>query len=616
MLIYLWHNMVIERGIIELQGIRIFKDEESKKNFLYLSPILFILFFVPLILYVKKIIIPEYVMKVWNDDKNVYYDIFSYYKSYFLIGASFIAIILFFMRIKTEEFYIRKSKFYIPTIVYISLVIISSVLSDYTNISLIGFIERNEGAIVLISYMIILSVTYNFFLNEKEINLALMFLIVSSSILGILGIFQFLNFDPILQTKIGKNIIIPRKLDTLINNIDISQNHNIYMTFTHSNYVGSYTAMVFPISFVMFLSSKNKKSNIFFGLYSCLMFANLIGCSSRAGILGGAIGIILVVFLLRKNLKNYNLRLLTIIPFYIIIVLFMNIYSQNDLFLKLNTFSPQVETSVMESGKANIEDIKIESNRVYIITSSETLIVGFNNKNMLLYDGLNMPLKIHTDSNGKTVIDNSKYKRYSIDYKKDSNVININIDNMIINLYKDGTNVGIIYNNKVYSSFDYPKYIGFKGHETFASSRGYIWSRTLPMLKHTILKGYGPDTYIFYFPQYDFIGKLKAYNTDNIVVDKPHSLYLQVAVNTGIISLLALLSIFCAYSLKSIKIYSKQGDMNSISYLGIALFAAVTGYLTAGFFNDSVVAVAPIFWILLGMGISCNYLVEGNSKII
>ena len=39
------------------------------------------------------------------------------------------------------------------------------------------------------------------------------------------------------------------------------------------------------------------------------------------------------------------------------------------------------------------------------------------------------------------------------------------------------------------------------------------------------------------------------------------------------------------------------------------MFLAFCGYATAGMFNDSLVSVAPVFWVILGMGIACNYLI-------
>jgi len=37
-----------------------------------------------------------------------------------------------------------------------------------------------------------------------------------------------------------------------------------------------------------------------------------------------------------------------------------------------------------------------------------------------------------------------------------------------------------------------------------------------------------------------------------------------------------------------------------------AIFSAIISYCMAGFFNDSVVSVAPVFWVLLGLGIAMN----------
>ena len=152
--------------------------------------------------------------------------------------------------------------------------------------------------------------------------------------------------------------------------------------------------------------------------------------------------------------------------------------------------------------------------------------------------------------------------------------------------------------------------LGFEGYERLGSSRAYIWSRTLPLLKDTILLGHGPDTYAFYFPQNDVIGKLKFFNNPKMLVDKPHNLYLQIAVNTGLLSLLALLYLWVDYFVSSLILYNNSDLSNWQNRLGIALLGAVAAYLVAGFFNDSVISVAPVFWILLGLGIALNSLVQ------
>ena len=83
-------------------------------------------------------------------------------------------------------------------------------------------------------------------------------------------------------------------------------------------------------------------------------------------------------------------------------------------------------------------------------------------------------------------------------------------------------------------------------------------------------------------------------------------MYLQMAVNTGIISMLVIVVMIAVYIIHSIRVYWKLNYDNFYVKVGVGILVAVIGYAVAGLFNDSVVSVAPVFWILLGMGISIN----------
>lgn len=50
----------------------------------------------------------------------------------------------------------------------------------------------------------------------------------------------------------------------------------------------------------------------------------------------------------------------------------------------------------------------------------------------------------------------------------------------------------------------------FKGHERSLSGRGYIWGRTIPLLKKFLLWGSGPDTFTVKFPQTDYVMKVNT----------------------------------------------------------------------------------------------------------
>ena len=154
--------------------------------------------------------------------------------------------------------------------------------------------------------------------------------------------------------------------------------------------------------------------------------------------------------------------------------------------------------------------------------------------------------------------------------------------------------------------------IGFKGKETLGSARGYIWSRSLPIMLDHLIVGTGPDTFFTEFPQGDYLAKLYAYSGETPIVDKPHNLYLQIGIQHGGIALIAFLIFIGAYLVNSFRLYAFRNSYSVQEAIGVAILLSIIGYLGAGIFNDSVVSVAPIFWTLLGIGIASNLL---NTRV-
>ena len=91
-----------------------------------------------------------------------------------------------------------------------------------------------------------------------------------------------------------------------------------------------------------------------------------------------------------------------------------------------------------------------------------------------------------------------------------------------------------------------------------------------------------------------------------MLVDKVHNGFLQMALNTGVLSAVFLAALFLWYVVTSGAIYFSGDATGAGRFVGLACFAGVTGYLGAGLFNDSIVGVAPVFWALLGLGIRMN----------
>jgi len=137
-----------------------------------------------------------------------------------------------------------------------------------------------------------------------------------------------------------------------------------------------------------------------------------------------------------------------------------------------------------------------------------------------------------------------------------------------------------------------------EGFTTLGSGRGYIWYKTLGMMKDTIVIGNGPDTYVMKFPHADSFKE-----NFNKIADKPHNIYLQIGVNQGLIALMAFLFLNSYAFWK----FLKQTDFNfekRLDQILLMLDAALLGYLTTSLFNDSVVSVAPLYWAMLGIFLS------------
>jgi uncharacterized membrane protein YdjX (TVP38/TMEM64 family) len=64
------------------------------------------------------------------------------------------------------------------------------------------------------------------------------------------------------------------------------------------------------------------------------------------------------------------------------------------------------------------------------------------------------------------------------------------------------------------------------------------------------------------------------------------------------------------YFISSVRLYLKGHFDNYFSRVGVSIFIGTISYMVVGISNDSSIAVAPVFWALLGIGIACNYQVK------
>ncbi|MBM7622732.1 O-antigen ligase family protein [Sporohalobacter salinus] len=585
--------------------------EEVKNKFnniKYLLPIAFILAIVPLIVFAKKISISGILKSYWSKQL----DFFSYYKMIvFLIAvlAATISVLIYFFKRKR----LKRTFHYLLMEIYGILIIISTIYSTFTSVALWGFPDRYEGMFVLLGYLVVLFVTINLVEYKSDIKFLLSSLLISAVVISVIGILQYFGVD-VLTTAFGKKFILPSSLYTIADNINAKFDY-AFSTLYNPNYMGSYTGMLLSLILVLYTLTSENRRKIILGCFGLVVFAGWLACLSRAGMIGGFCSIIFLIVILRRELKNNWKSLVILAIGFIFIFVGMNYVGDGRLVREVFSFGQEIQIATGRK-TGEFKDIIINKDQLTIITEEEKLQINFTKDNSFIFTdetGKKIDYEVGKDS-GIIKLKNDKYQDYKFKLVSKKGLLHFEYGSSEVGKKKVNFKITtepergfwiMGFADKAYKTGSIEKW-GFEGRENLGSNRGYIWSRSLPMLKDTIITGYGPDTYALYFPQYDNIGKLIAFNRTRVIVDKPHNMYLQIAINTGVISLLVVLLMFGKYILSSLKLYWNNEFNDFYSQVGIGVFMAVIAYLIAGLFNDSVISVAPVFWVLFGIGISIN----------
>lgn len=122
----------------------------------------------------------------------------------------------------------------------------------------------------------------------------------------------------------------------------------------------------------------------------------------------------------------------------------------------------------------------------------------------------------------------------------------------------------------------------------FGSGRLYIWRETIKIIPKHLLHGVGIDNFTNAFGDTPL-----KFSSGKGFVDKAHNEYLQILITAGIFCLILYLALYF--------IIIKRGIKHSFKKQEIYLILPIIGYIVQAFFNISVIRVAPIFYIALGL---------------
>lgn len=552
------------------------------------------------------------------------YDIFLYWKMVFTIAVSIILLVLLIVSvIKYNYKMFDCSRLYdkiilICTIIYVVCTVVSYICTQYSNLALTGGVNSFEGTLVLLSYVVLFlagryvvqkcdyhnieyiamfNAVVLFMLSMIEVNyksiaeiatghtveinytnmLCLTFynpaycagfiiillpvclyyysvskkliknvvwgcLSVTTLMSGFLTrssaafyilIFEVTVFVVVMAVKFIKNIRkmssvsdIGKNIDNHINNVN--DNVNINSNDNSNNVRGNVNA------------NSNDNNNNVNGNIS-INFNDNSAC--RKIISGKIIGIATAI----------------------IAVLLIDMCAGGHIFNSAKSASVNETTAIHRSDYYKVNNIELNKNEVCITGDNNKLICGIDSDNTIYF----------TDEAGQIISVSSQGDRLTFPEPYSMVQAYIQNDTLRLDLGYKGELRFLMYDNNFYpvlSDGSVVKDISSRTDTQTArfdnlfTGRGYIWRNTLPILKNTLIFGHGAGTFEMYFKQFDFVGLLNSQGNVDLIIDKPHSLYLQIACNQGVLCSVAVLVILLVVIIANVQavIRKSKGQASNV----------------------------------------------------
>ena len=578
-------------------------------------PIVFVMAVLPLIVHYYEFE-AHLSMMSWYVSNDYTGDMFNYYKSEYLVVAAIIMIMVLFVGLVfSKKYYFHKA--FIPLFIYAVFIVLSTIFSDYQYFSLNGMDNHFETVYVLLAYCFLVLFCYWFVDSKGAVKFVFYAWLIGIALMGILGLFQVTGHD-LYATDFGKFLILPKELRKTNQIVFSFPARTVYLNLYNPNYVGFYATLTIPILSALFVFAKNWFVKIAGFLLNGVIFLCLLGSGARNGMIAVFVSMLFMLVLFRKNMKTKWIFFLISYASMAVIFVVFNIVNGGMVTERLEAgFEVEKDTS------EKLEKIDTNDDNVTITYDGHDLIIA------MLMSGEDTAQLVMVDED-ENVIEIERMDTEMISYEiLDKRFPFIVSMGQIAGYF--GFSVEIegktwLFSNQTeyqgyYFYSPYGKFTKIETAETaiftnyskLANGRGYLWARTIPLLKNYLLLGSGPDTFTVVFPQKDYVAASKM-GYDRLTVTKPHNLYLQIGTQTGVVSLIAVLAFNIIYLLECLKLYWKQRAEGFLQYMGVAVMVAVIGYLISGIINDSTITVAPVYWCLMGIGLAVNHLVKKSRE--
>lgn len=558
-----------------------------------LIPVLLMLCVLPFVIHLAEYSC-GYAKYPWYSDNDVITDIYSYYRCYFLevVAVFTLAVLVFRMGLYKEK---RKPcKIFIPAAVYSVMALLSTIFSVNISASLAGNFYQFQGIIVLLGYVVLGFYCYQIMEKESDYKTIWYGVIFVAVLMMIVGFFQAAKKDLLDFSWMQKLIMSKEQYEIYGGSIEtIFTGNNVFLTLFNPNYASVFLVMFFCVFSVMFYTEKIKWKKILEGIASFGILILIWFTYSRSAII--AILAAGVIFLALEKEKAGKILKYMIPGIAVLAVVFFFIDKGNDFKYLSRLIDEKKETQLEE-----------------MITTKEGVELTCQGKEICL-----------SVEDGKPVVSGKDKKSVEIESKEDGEIIlgleqpihaMVQEDNLYLWIEEQTFTFGwgeegyyYLTENGKKDALEKIDKVDFGGLEYLGSGRLYIWSRTIPILNKYLFLGSGPDTFAEVFPQDDYVGKAVYAENPARIMEKPHNDYLLQWVQTGFVSMAAMVVFYILFFRKGFGFYKKAVLDSYRVRLGMGCFLGCISYMMGSFFNDSTLYTAPVFWIFLGISLSVSY---------
>ena len=540
----------------------------------------------------------------WNTVDEYATDLYLYNKSRFFIILSSIMLVFMFADWKrVKETLLRQKVIWGLLGCYSVFVIISALTSQYPLFATQGGGGQFESVFVLLGY-VITALYCTVYCQEEAIykKLPLLFLI-SSLVLGILGCLQISGNDP-FYTKFVQSLCIPADVLEASGGIQFRfENNRVYLTLYNSNYAGVYCTCMIVILLSMVLSEKTWKKKILYAIALPGMIISLIGSGSKTGWIITAMMCLFTVLLQGEYfLKKWKVVVPSVVLVCMVFLALLRFAPQGTIQGFADSFLPKKAEYDLEEAYTDKQGIHFLYHDVEFCVSMEWSEQGLT-VGTTCNDAYPMEIVQVTDGTAHFLLRHEALPDIPVSFVNYNNIIcmQVQVDGKNWIVTDQLANVYLYLNTA--GNFDVlsaPETAVFTEYPSWLTYRGYIWARTLPLLKDNFFLGSGPDSFVMVYPNNDYLGRHHTM-TENEYTSRPHNWYLQVGVQTGIPSMLCLIAALLIYCVKGFKSCFRKSKLDCEKCKWKAFLLGTIAFILMAFINDSSICITPLFWVMFGM---------------